>query len=46
MKKTTKKMSTLRELEMKQAAAGIAIGFPPGATMESPAPDELTPPKP
>jgi len=46
MKKTAKKLSTLRELEMKQAVAGGELSLPPGATMESPAPDEPGWPKP
>lgn len=46
MKKTTKKLSTLKELEMKQAVAGIKGSLPPGDTMESPAPDEPVLPKP
>jgi hypothetical protein len=46
MKKTTQKLSTLRELEMKQAVAGSKIVVPVGATMESPAPDEPSFPKP
>jgi hypothetical protein len=46
MKKTTKKLSTLRALEMKQAVAGSKIVVPVGATLESPAPNEPVIPKP
>jgi hypothetical protein len=47
MKKTPKKLSTLRDLEMKQAVAGGDMSLPhPGVTMESPAPEEPTIPKP
>jgi hypothetical protein len=46
MKKTTQKLSTLRDLEMKQAVAGGKLTLPPGATVESQATDEPGWPKP
>jgi hypothetical protein len=50
MKKSTKKLRTLGDLEMKQAVAGSKITVPPGAQVANepiiPKPDDLTVPKP